>query len=378
MSMVEWIGLDDLVERGWLELGRGKVISKKDLASNPGRYPVYSSASLNDGKFGEYGAYMFDEELITWSVDGGGNLFYRPQHRFSVTNVGGFIRVKNPERIFCKYLYHVLTALHSRLNFDWSSKAHPSVIVRLYSNIFLPPLYEQRRIAAILDKADALRTKRREATAQLDRLAQSIFLDMFGDPVTNPKDWPKEKIMNLGMVVTGNTPSRAVSSNYGHAIEWIKSDNINTPHYYLTKASEGLSEAGRQIGRTAPTDSILVTCIAGSPNCIGNSAMTNREVAFNQQINAFIPRIGNPHFHYAQFVVGKKLIQQASTDGMKGMVSKGKFEQIEVPLPPEKLQEAFAERALALVAMTNCHAQSLHQLDKLFASLQHQAFRGEL
>ncbi|WP_374588636.1 restriction endonuclease subunit S [Ideonella dechloratans] len=54
----------------------------------------------------------------------------------------------------------------------------------------LPPLPEQRRIAAILDKADALRTKRREALAQLDRLAQSIFVEMFGDPVTNPKGWP--------------------------------------------------------------------------------------------------------------------------------------------------------------------------------------------
>src|SRR5690606_18238901 len=54
----------------------------------------------------------------------------------------------------------------------------------------LPSLPEQRRIAAILDKADALRGKRREALAQLDRLGRSIFMNMFGDPVTNPKGWP--------------------------------------------------------------------------------------------------------------------------------------------------------------------------------------------
>ena len=62
----------------------------------------------------------------------------------------------------------------------------------------LPPLPEQRRIAAILDKADALRAKRREAIAKCDQLLQSVFLDMFGDPVTNPKGWPVKPLGELG------------------------------------------------------------------------------------------------------------------------------------------------------------------------------------
>lgn len=280
------------------------------------------------------------------------------------------------ERFLWHWLGHINPLLVSKARGATFLQVNRSDICELPIN--LPPLPEQRRIAAILDKADALRTKRREALAQLDRLAQAIFVEMFGDPVTNPKGWQKKKICDLGSVVTGNTPSRAVAGNYGDAIEWIKSDNINTPHYYLTRASECLSESGRKKARTAPPESILVTCIAGSPDCIGNSAMTDREVAFNQQINAFIPRVGNPHFHYAQFVVGKKLIQQASTDGMKGMVSKGKFEQIEVLHPPEHLQDVFSGRALAILAMTRRGLQAASQVDKLFASLQHRAFRGEL
>ncbi len=84
----------------------------------------------------------------------------------------------------------------------------------------LPPLPEQRRIAAILDKADALRAKRREAIAKLDQLLQSVFLDMFGDPVTNPKGWPQKKLIdfadgrdrvNYGVVQPGDHSDGGVS-----------------------------------------------------------------------------------------------------------------------------------------------------------------------
>ncbi|KPF73889.1 hypothetical protein IP68_15270 [Blastomonas sp. AAP25] len=153
--MSDWpcVGIADLEERGILQLGRGKVISKKDLAAALGNYPVYSSAKENDGKFGEYGHFMFDEELITWSVDGGGSLFHRPKHRFSITNVGGFVRILDKQAVECRYLYFVLSWLHSQVRFDWVRKAHPSVIRKVYTSFPLPPLEEQKRIVAVLDQA---------------------------------------------------------------------------------------------------------------------------------------------------------------------------------------------------------------------------------
>jgi type I restriction enzyme, S subunit len=242
----------------------------------------------------------------------------------------------------------------------------------------LPPLPEQRRIAAILDQADALRAKRRETLAQLDSLTQSIFVEMFGDPLRNARGWKQKPIGSLGKVVTGNTPPRENAENYGDFIEWIKSDNINTPHYYLTESAERLSQVGDLISRTAPPGAILVTCIAGSPDCIGNAAMTNRRVAFNQQINAFIPEVGDPHFYYQQIIVGKKLIQMASTNGMKGMVSKGRFEQINLIVPPVDLQRKFAGVVSAIENQKSLCLASLSEIDALFISLQHRAFRGEL
>jgi type I restriction enzyme S subunit len=106
--------------------------------------------------------------------------------------------------------------------------------------------------------------------------------------------------------------------------------------------------------------------------------MTDREVAFNQQINALVPRQGDPHFLYAQIRVGKRLIREASTDGMKGMVSKSRFENILLPFPPIALQRDFAQQFVAIERLKTTHRASLAKLDALFAVLQHRAFRGEL
>ena len=144
--------LDTLIEEEVVELGRGKIISKKDIAETPGHYPIYSSAKKNEGKFGEYGKYLFDEELITWSVDGGGRLFHREKHKYSVTNVGGFIRIKQTDIIDYKYLFYCLTLLHSQVKFDWVKKAHPSVIRKLYTDIPLPALFIQKSIVAKIEE----------------------------------------------------------------------------------------------------------------------------------------------------------------------------------------------------------------------------------
>ena len=243
----------------------------------------------------------------------------------------------------------------------------------------LPPLPEQKRIAGILDAADALRAKRREALAQLDTLLQSTFLDMFGDPVTNPMGWDTSALGEVGEVITGNTPSRKHPEYYGEDIEWIKSDNINDPSFVLTEAEERLSVAGKAVARTSPRGSILVTCIAGSPSCIGNAAIAAREVAFNQQINAFVPgeRIAL-WFAFGMFWVGKRLVQSASTSSMKGMVSKSAFSAISIPIPPTSLQSRFDAIGESVEHQKASQRAHLAELDTLFTSLQSRAFRGDL
>lgn len=240
----------------------------------------------------------------------------------------------------------------------------------------LPPLKEQKRIAAILDKADAIRRKRQEAMALADEFLRSVFLDMFGDPVMNPKEWGCKKISEIGEVITGNTPSRKVPAYYGNSIEWIKSDNINTPFHYLTEAEEYLSNEGAAVSRMVSEGSILVTCIAGSKDCIGNIALADRKVAFNQQINAIAPYDEtNVFFVYAQLLFNKKLVQNASNKSMKGMVNKSKFSDIELIMPDSGLQEKYASVFKKTLVFIDQLKDSKEMTELFFSSLSQQVFR---
>lgn len=238
---------------------------------------------------------------------------------------------------------------------------------------------EQRRIATILDKADGIRRKRARALTMADELLKAAFLDVFGDPLTNRKRLPVAPIKDFGRVITGNTPPRANPENYGDKIEWIKSDNINTPEHFLTPADEHLSEVGKSLARTAPAGSTLVTCIAGSPSVIGNAALADREVAFNQQINAVVPsRDTNPYFLYCQFLVGKKLIQAHSANSMKGMVSKGKFQEIKFLRPSYEAQRKFGRLVQNALRSRDRIREDVLLSEQLFGSLSTLAFHGDL
>ena len=132
----QWKKLDELIQEGVVRLNRGNIIPKHPK-DNTYKYPVYSSSTQNNGLMGYNDTYMFDKELITWSIDGGGNFFYRKKHKFNVTNVCGIMQVD--ENIYSyRFIAEMLTYQHSKMKFDYQSKAHPSVISSLYSLPCLP------------------------------------------------------------------------------------------------------------------------------------------------------------------------------------------------------------------------------------------------
>ena len=311
--------------------------------------------------------------------------FENPDNSIYLCN--NFTTVLRPDRsvVFPKYLFYVLFYNHlikKTLRFQNKTVGIINLKLENYLNseIPLPRLEDQIRIATVLTRAERIIAKRKESIKALDELLKSTFLEMFGNPVRNEKMWEKKILKSFGQIITGNTPPRNNFDNYSSDfIEWIKTDNIVTDQMYITVANEFLSEIGFQKARFVNRGALLVACIAGSVESIGRAAITDRRVSFNQQINAIQPNEDvNALFLYWLFKLSKLYIQSHATKGMKKILTKGNFEHILMIKPPLHLQNQFAAIVEKVESIKAKQTQSLAELQNLYASLSQRAFTGEL
>lgn len=226
----------------------------------------------------------------------------------------------------------------------------------------------------ILKKVEDIIEFHRQELKKLDELIKARFVEMFGDPKSNSFGFDKMMLKDTCKVMTGNTPSRSVAEYYGNYIEWIKTDNIVSGLLNPTKATESLSEKGMKIGRTADKNSILMACIAGSIASIGRVCITDRMVAFNQQINAIIPKQYNIFFLYVLLQISKDYLVEEINMALKGILSKSKLEEKEFIVPPMEMQSQFAE----FVEQTNkskvAVQKAIDETQLLFDSLMQKYF----
>ena len=172
--IVRWIKLKQAVEQGIINLKRGEVIPKQSQSSE-NIYPVYSSSVQNKGLMGFHNSYMFDKELISWSIDGGGHLFYRPRHKFNVTNVCGVLETSCFDYVF---LCEVLKEQHRKLLFDYQNKAHPSVIQELYQVPMLE-ISEQKYYGKLFRLLDERIEVEEELLEQYEKQKRYLLRQMF-------------------------------------------------------------------------------------------------------------------------------------------------------------------------------------------------------
>lgn len=140
------------------KLQRGKVYSKDYLRNNKGNYPVFSSQTMNNGELGRIATYDFDGTYLTWTTDGAyaGTIFKR-KGKFSITNVCGIISMKS-DLVIMDFLYYWLSL--KAKDYVYTGMGNPKLMSNQVENIIVPvpPLAEQERIAAILDRFERLTT----------------------------------------------------------------------------------------------------------------------------------------------------------------------------------------------------------------------------
>lgn len=238
--------------------------------------------------------------------------------------------------------------------------SYPAVSDRIVceSKLPLPPLPEQRRIAEILDKADALRAKRRAALAQLDTLTQSIFLDMFGRPKDNPKGWPLVSLMDICSPKQWPTISTAELTETGFPVF----------------GANGLIGKYTKYNHEEPT--VLITCRGATCGTINVSPpkcyVTGNAMALDDPDSRRITT------EYLAAVLRMRSMADTISGTAQPQITRQNLEHVKLPLPPLSLQSEFARRGAAMEQVKSRQHESLASLNILFASLQHRAFRGEL
>jgi type I restriction enzyme S subunit len=262
-------------------------------------------------------------------------------------------------------------------------RVSPSVLEGF--RIPLPPLAEQRRIAEALDRAEALRVKRRVAIAQLPTLQTALFLNLFGDPAANPKGWPLKTIGELACKFSdGPFGSNLKTSHYtATGVRVIRLQNIGTGEF-MDDDAVYISErhfADLDKHECRPGDVLIGTL--GDPNLRACIQPKWLKLALNKaDCVQFRPDRRVADGSYVCALLNQPTTAQMARDLIVGQtrlrISMGRLRGLRVPVPPIELQYSFARRIEAVEKLKSTHLASQIKMDSLFSTVQHRAFRGEL
>ena len=245
----------------------------------------------------------------------------------------------------------------------------------------LPPLPEQRRIAAILDKADALRAKRREALAQLDELTQSIFIEMFGDPATNPKQWP---IVTVGDLLQSASYGTSEKSYATGQLPVLRMNNITRSGDIDLANLKYMDLDDSELGRYTVRKGDVLFNRTNSADLVGKTAIFREDetMAYAGYLIRLRTNARNEPEYLAAFMNSPyaKRVLRGMCKSIIGManINATEVQSILIGQPPLSLQTQFRERIETLIPVKASHQVMLGELNALFTSLQHRAFRGEL
>jgi len=290
--------------------------------------------------------------------------------------------IRNGENIDNKYLKYAINSPFIR--HDISRQSTGTTRKRITRKklgellLPLPPLEEQTKIAAILDAADGLRQKDKALITKYDDLTQSLFLDMFGDPISNPKGWKMVPMGRLMKIVRGGSP-RPINKYLGGIYPWIKiGDGTKGNDIYLTDTKEHITAEGLNKTRLLPSGSLIfANCgvslgfarIITFEGCIHDGWLAFSEIDENVLNKLFLLKTLNSitlHF------------RRTAPDGTQPNLNTSIMKNFKLILPDIALQTEFSDRLESLRKQKEIAQRSLKKAEALFNNLLQKAFKGEL
>ncbi|PPJ35219.1 hypothetical protein C5E45_26485 [Nocardia nova] len=340
-------------------------------------FPVYGA----NGKIGYYSSYNHTQPTVLITCRGAscGAINISEPNSY-VTGNAMALDDMNTSRVDLNYLARTL-ARRGYLRKAITGSAQPQITRETLRSVSvpLPPLAEQRRIAEVLDRVDALREKRRKSIAFLDELAQSIFVDMFGDGATEFGDWEMRPLASVAAAINDCPHSTPKWTDLG--VVCLRTSNLAKGRWNWREtryvAEESYVERSKR-GEIVAGDIILsregtvgVAAISdGTRMCMGQ-----RLVQVRSNVELVTPEY---LLHYLLSVLEPEKISKYMIGSTAQHLNVKDLRALRVPLPPIALQQDFARRISSVEGMRTDSVTHLNELDALFASIQSRAFRGEL
>lgn len=313
-------------------------------------------------------------------------VFFDQEGTYLCNNFTSVLRPKR-EIVFPKYLHYLLFANHKFGKTErFQNKTTGIINLQLQRfieeiQIPLPSLATQQHIASILDAADALCKKTQQLIANYDELAQSIFLDMFGDPVKNPKGFKIGKIRDLTLDVKYGTSAKA--SDIGE-YTYLRMNNLTYSGYMDYSNLKYIDVDNNDLEKYSVRKGDLLFNRTNSKELVGKTAIVDSEkemVIAGYLIRVRFNNRANPYFvwGYLNSVHGKLvLINMCKSIVGMANINAQELQGIKIHIPPVNLQNQFAEKIALIEKQKELAKQSLKESDDLFNTLLQKAFKGEL
>jgi|GEM_PF-507933 type I restriction enzyme S subunit len=286
------------------------------------------------------------------------------------------------------FLFHYIQSIRPRIVADsyGGAQKHISQAYVKKIKIPLPPVDEQARIANLLDEADELRKLRAQADRHTDTLIPALFHEMFGDSISNPKDWPRHKLPELcegkeGIKAGpfGSSLKKDCYTSEGPRVygqEQVIGGDFSIGDYHISEAK--FSEMSAYVVKSGD---LLISLVGTIGKVIVVPDGIERGI-INPRLLRVRPRRDLLHPCYLAHVLTSPSVVQflggIATGITMGVLNGGMLKKLNIPLPPIALQKEFAQRVTEIRELEASQATSRTRLDALFQSMLHRAFNGEL
>lgn len=332
--------------------------------------------------------FLIEGDLLVSSANSWnlvGKCSWVPKLKYEAT-AGGFISIlrADRERVYPRYLYHWFASPRTQHDVRLCGRQTTNISNLNYDRclnlqIPLPKLEEQKRIAAILDKADAIRRKRQLRLTEFTRFLEASYLDMFGFPLDDGGRWKRGSMKSLAKFKRGKfTPRPRNDPRYfGGPHPFIQTGELTSCDGYLRTWRQTLNEEGTKVSKCFPPGTVCIALVGAT---IGETAILDFDSYFPDSLIGIEAKPGQSTPEFIEYTLRfyKPWFRSRAPETARANINAQTIESLIVPLPPVDLQKHFSEIYKRIDKLRSQEKTGVEESDNLFNGLVQRAFRGEL